>query len=82
MEYKNLIFLVIPRIAESVVIAFNEIISDADFAELNAITSYNRYGMNRNELFDKVIDRMFDSFYIERWIIRWKKAYRFRLLKE
>ena len=65
MEYRNLIRMVIPRIAESVVISFSEIISDADFAELNAITSYNRYGMNRNELFDKVIERMLNSFNIK-----------------
>lgn len=65
MEYRNLIRMVIPRIAESVVISFSEIVSDADFAELNAITSYNRYGMNRNELFDKVIERMLNSFNIK-----------------
>lgn len=65
MEYRNLIRMVIPRIAESVVISFSEIVSDADFAELNAITNYNRYGMNRNELFDKVIERMLNSFNIK-----------------
>lgn len=65
MEYRNLIRMIIPHIAESVVIAFSEIISDTDFAELNAISNYNRYGMNRNELFDKVIDRMLISFGIK-----------------
>lgn len=66
INYRNLVRMIIPRIAESVVIAFTEIISDADFAELNAISNYNnRYGMNRNELFDKVIDRMLNSFNIK-----------------
>lgn len=62
MEYRNFVRMIIPRIAESVVISFCEIVSDADFAELNAISNHNRYGMNRNELFDKVIERMLNSF--------------------